>query len=207
MTSQFFTDARFFAAMDGASSGLTPYMETSLQEQNPFDAQYKAHGMSMNTPSTQHYDSNYNHGQGFFDPQVLGRSRSSADSNSSGQARGSSGDAKSSCSELVDEDNQELVPEYKRAKFLERNRLAAAKCRTKKKEWTNNLEAAARQASQQTRELQAIVQNLRDEVIQYKTQLLDHQNCNCPTINQYLMREHSLNLSKYDDTGRGYVQD
>ena len=76
--------------------------------------------------------------------------------------------------------------ESKRAEFLERNRIAASKCRHKKKEWTNNLEAAARQASQQSRELQAIVAELQSELIHYQNELLAHQHCDNCHIQTYL---------------------
>ncbi|BFZ57711.1 hypothetical protein PYCC9005_004764 [Savitreella phatthalungensis] len=78
--------------------------------------------------------------------------------------------------------------ETKRATFLERNRIAASKCRHKKKEWTNNLEAAARQASQQSRELQAIVAELQHELMHYQNELLMHQNCEDCEIQSYLQQ-------------------
>lgn len=201
MTSQHFNDASFMSMMENSSSGLTPFMNTNPSEINPFEAQYSAHTM----PS-QHQPFGYNLDQASFDSQLLrntiGRTKSGSGSSSSDKALDSSTKAKSSRS-ATDPDEVEGRPsEHKRAKFLERNRLAAAKCRTKKKEWANNLEAAARQASQQTRELQAIVQNLRDEVIQYKSQLLIHQDCNSAAINEYLTREQRSNFPEFGPLDR-----
>ncbi|ORY75139.1 hypothetical protein BCR37DRAFT_333110, partial [Protomyces lactucae-debilis] len=76
----------------------------------------------------------------------------------------------------------------RRAKFLERNRIAASKCRSKKKEWTNNLEAAARQASQQSRELHQIVARLRDELLVYKTELMQQRGCSCGEVDRIMQR-------------------
>lgn len=94
--------------------------------------------------------------------------------------------------------------EGKRAEFLERNRIAASKCRHKKKEWTNNLEAAARQASQQSRELQAIVAELQSELIHYQNELLAHQNCGNCDIQSYLGNLARSRSHSYE--GNGYHQ-
>lgn len=206
MDTRYFSEAHFFGN-SFESTGLTPFLNGSTTDQNVFENEYAAHAMSNNNlvkngdmmplpkaPSTESNDDSY-------DPQMFGKSRelSSSSSCSSGQHQAPHDKtgptfSKRSSPELTGdflEDGQEPETTVKRSRFLERNRLAAAKCRTKKKEWTNNLEAAARQASLQTRELHAIVQNLRDEVMQYKTQLMSHQGCECHAIRNYLLDEHA----------------
>lgn len=79
--------------------------------------------------------------------------------------------------------------EAKRRRFLERNRVAASKCRQKKKEWMQNLEENARTAQHNSKYLQAAVGQLKDEVLMLKQELLKHHGCNCAKIKTYLMQE------------------
>ncbi|KAL2312737.1 Transcription factor atf21 [Schizosaccharomyces pombe] len=81
------------------------------------------------------------------------------------------------------------TPDMKRRRFLERNRIAASKCRQKKKLWTQNLEKTAHVACEQSKALRILVSQLREEVICLKNQLLAHQDCNCEGIRQYLSSE------------------
>ena len=81
----------------------------------------------------------------------------------------------------------------KRKKFLERNRLAASKCRQKKKEWANNLEEQARYQAQENKLLRASVAQLRDECLYLKNFLLStHSGCQCVGVKNYLMKEAQL---------------
>ncbi|TKA67596.1 hypothetical protein B0A49_04578 [Cryomyces minteri] len=63
----------------------------------------------------------------------------------------------------------------KRDRFLERNRLAAAKCRQKKKVWTEGLEEPE-------------IANLRNELMSLKGMVLAHveANCGCTRIREYV---------------------
>ena len=79
----------------------------------------------------------------------------------------------------------------KRSKFLERNRVAASKCRQKKKEWTNNLEQRARDLQQNKTHLSLLVNSLRDEVLYLKGEVLKHDNCNCTALRNYMSRSVS----------------
>jgi hypothetical protein len=82
----------------------------------------------------------------------------------------------------------------RRKKFLERNRLAAFKCRQKKKEWASNLEEQARYQAQENKLLRASVAQLRDECLYLKNFLLStHAGCSCAGIKNYLMKEAQLN--------------
>ena len=81
----------------------------------------------------------------------------------------------------------------KRKKFLERNRLAASKCRQKKKEWANHLEEQARYQAQENKILRASVAQLRDECLYLKNFLLStHSGCQCVGVKNYLMKEAQL---------------
>ncbi|CAZ83778.1 unnamed protein product [Tuber melanosporum] len=79
--------------------------------------------------------------------------------------------------------------EAKRQKFLERNRIAASKCRRKKKQWTQNLEDTAREVQATSKHLNGVVAALRDQLLHLKGELLKHNGCSCERIKQYLMNE------------------
>lgn len=90
-------------------------------------------------------------------------------------------------------DNKDNQPDNKRKKFLERNRLAASKCRQKKKEWANNLEEQARFQAQENKLLRASVAQLRDECLYLKNFLLStHSGCSCVGVKNYLMKEAQM---------------
>lgn len=82
--------------------------------------------------------------------------------------------------------------EEKRNRFLERNRVAASKCRQKKKEWTNNLEARARKLQNENGQLTLMVGSLKDEVLFLKSEMLKHSDCDCDRIRQYLNQEADM---------------
>lgn len=98
--------------------------------------------------------------------------------------------------------------EVKRERFLKRNRVAASKCRQKKKEYINGLEERARELTSTRNHLMAYVASLKDEIIALKTEMLKHSDCNCVAIQEYLRREASLlseiaEVKGYDDWCRG----
>ncbi|KAJ1905657.1 hypothetical protein LPJ81_001805 [Coemansia sp. IMI 209127] len=74
----------------------------------------------------------------------------------------------------------------RRRKFLERNRLAASKCRQKKKMWVQELERRAEDATMQNRSLHIAVAQLKEEVLILKNQLLTHHSCGCNAVQQYI---------------------
>ncbi|KAK9768803.1 hypothetical protein K7432_000321 [Basidiobolus ranarum] len=76
--------------------------------------------------------------------------------------------------------------EEKRKKFLERNRMAASKCRQKKKVWMQELEMKSEEVTDRNKSLHMMVGQLKEEVLQLKGQLLAHRNCNCNVIQQYV---------------------
>lgn len=77
----------------------------------------------------------------------------------------------------------------KRKKFLERNRVAASKCRLKKKQWMQELETNARKAQSDSKHLHGMVGILREELLRLKGELLKHSSCGCEQISTYLLNE------------------
>lgn len=76
----------------------------------------------------------------------------------------------------------------RRSKFLERNRVAASKCRQKKKEWTNNIESQARQLQKDNASLHHLVDSLKEEILFLKGEMLKHSPCGHSDIQEYLQR-------------------
>lgn len=65
----------------------------------------------------------------------------------------------------------------RRKNFLERNRQAALKCRQRKKQWLNNLQAKVEYLTNDNEQLQLQANALREEIINLKTLLLAHKDC------------------------------
>lgn len=84
-------------------------------------------------------------------------------------------------------ESQDSEGRAKREKFLERNRMAASKCRQKKKEWENNLETRARELTAEKAHLSAHVASLKAELLYLMGECLKHTGCNCTKIREYLM--------------------
>ncbi|CDM30590.1 Transcription factor Jun [Penicillium roqueforti FM164] len=74
----------------------------------------------------------------------------------------------------------------KRAKFLERNRLAASKCRQKKKEHTQQLEFNFKEQSEKKEQLVAEIARLRSEILGLKNEVLKHAQCGDEPIKLHL---------------------
>ena len=83
--------------------------------------------------------------------------------------------------------NEPTKPEeIKRSKFLERNRVAASKCRQKKKEWTQNLENRARELQKNNNQLRMVVDSCRQEILFLKGEILKHSQCECESIQSFI---------------------
>ncbi|KAK0638764.1 Aft1 HRA domain-containing protein [Cercophora newfieldiana] len=70
-----------------------------------------------------------------------------------------------------------MTDEEKRKNFLERNRVAALKCRQRKKQWLANLQSKVEVFSNENDNLTAQISALREEVVNLKTLLLAHKDC------------------------------
>ncbi|KAI9833592.1 MAG: hypothetical protein M1819_003545 [Sarea resinae] len=75
------------------------------------------------------------------------------------------------------ETGRKMTDEEKRKNFLERNRVAALKCRQRKKQWLANLQAKVEIFSSENDALSAQVTQLREEIVNLKTLLLAHKDC------------------------------
>ncbi|KAK5120664.1 hypothetical protein LTR85_006022 [Meristemomyces frigidus] len=74
-------------------------------------------------------------------------------------------------------DGRKMTDEEKRKNFLERNRVAALKCRQRKKQWLANLQQKVEIFSTENDALAATVTQLREEIVGLKTLLLAHKDC------------------------------
>lgn len=72
---------------------------------------------------------------------------------------------------------RKMTDEEKRKNFLERNRVAALKCRQRKKQWLANLQSKVELFSTENDALSATVTQLREEIVNLKTLLLAHKDC------------------------------
>ncbi|CAJ0541287.1 Ff.00g079750.m01.CDS01 [Fusarium sp. VM40] len=90
-----------------------------------------------------------------------------------------------------EEDDDDPGPEGsdKRNRFLKRNRIAASKCRQKKKEWVSNLEDTRYNLEHENNTLHKQYNGLVDELSTIKNQLMEHASCNDANINQWLDNE------------------
>ncbi len=75
-----------------------------------------------------------------------------------------------------------------RQSHLEKNRVAAHKCRQRKKEYINGLEGRAREFSSKNKALKANVVMLREEVLSLKNEVLRHAGCGFWAVDEYLAR-------------------
>jgi hypothetical protein len=75
-----------------------------------------------------------------------------------------------------------------RQTHLEKNRVAAHKCRQRKKEYINGLEGRAREFSNKNKMLKENVALLREEVLTLKNEVLRHAGCGFWAVDEYLAR-------------------
>ncbi|KAF7898137.1 hypothetical protein EAF00_004583 [Botryotinia globosa] len=64
----------------------------------------------------------------------------------------------------------------KRKSFLERNRVAALKCRQRKKQWLNNLQSKVDTYTNENESLHQKIQHMAHEIMQLKTMLFAHKD-------------------------------
>ncbi|KIX00715.1 uncharacterized protein Z518_09780 [Rhinocladiella mackenziei CBS 650.93] len=73
--------------------------------------------------------------------------------------------------------NKKMTDEEKRRNFLERNRVAALKCRQRKKQWLANLQAKVEMYSAENDSLNTQVAQLHEEIRNLRTLLMGHKDC------------------------------
>ena len=87
----------------------------------------------------------------------------------------------------------------KRERFLERNRLAASKCRQKKKENTQQLELRYKEQSDKKELLVTEIARLRSEILGLKNEVLRHAQCGDEPIKLHLAQ--MVKKITYHDNG------
>ena len=75
-----------------------------------------------------------------------------------------------------------------RQSHLEKNRVAAHKCRMRKKDYINGLEERARVFTTKNKALKENVAMLREEVLELKNEVLRHAGCGFWAVDEYLAR-------------------
>ncbi|KAI9245994.1 hypothetical protein BY458DRAFT_446985 [Sporodiniella umbellata] len=84
--------------------------------------------------------------------------------------------------------NEKTEEDLKRKNFLERNRIAALKCRQRKKQWLENLQSKVEFLTNDNEQYHLEINALRQELIRLKSLLLAHKDC---SINQQAI-SHAL---------------
>ncbi|KAH6881028.1 hypothetical protein B0T10DRAFT_518707 [Thelonectria olida] len=89
-----------------------------------------------------------------------------------------------------EDSNVEIHPrEPHRRRILERNRIAATKCRMRKRGEASALAAREQEMEEHNRQLSRTFDELAAEIYDLKTQLLRHTDCNCVLIQKYIAHE------------------
>ncbi|CEI66695.1 unnamed protein product [Fusarium venenatum] len=102
--------------------------------------------------------------------------------------KGASKDSVKSRHDIVlDEDD--LPRDPRRRRILERNRIAATKCRLRKRDEASALASQEQAMEDQNRYLSSCFDSLTAEIYHLKTQLLQHTDCNCILIQKYISNE------------------
>ncbi|KAM0343010.1 hypothetical protein ACHAPU_009040 [Fusarium lateritium] len=89
----------------------------------------------------------------------------------------------------IDLEGDDLPRDPRRRRVLERNRLAATKCRLRKRDEASALASQEQAMEDQNRYLSSCFDSLTTEIYHLKTQLLQHTDCNCVLIQKYIANE------------------
>ncbi|OAQ65371.1 transcription factor ATF2 [Pochonia chlamydosporia 170] len=100
------------------------------------------------------------------------------------------------------EEPKEKKSRNRRQRSLERNRVAASKCRKRKKQWTDNLEQKKSGLESIHNELQAEYMQLLQESSQLKNFLIGHSGCQDPNIDVWIKNEASKFVRNLHMTNR-----
>jgi hypothetical protein len=93
------------------------------------------------------------------------------------------------CRQDMDIDEDDLPKDPRRRRILERNRIAATKCRLRKRDEASALASQEQAMEDQNRYLSSCFDSLTTEIYHLKTQLLQHTDCNCILIQKYISNE------------------
>ncbi|KAI9803182.1 MAG: hypothetical protein M1825_001973 [Sarcosagium campestre] len=100
----------------------------------------------------------------------------------------------------VDGSNEMPEKDEKRQKFLARNRVAASKCRDRKKHREERLKSDVQELQNERNLLGMMVGDLKEQALYLKGELLKHSTCDCERIRQYLDLEVT-NISAQAEQG------
>ncbi|CAZ80832.1 unnamed protein product [Tuber melanosporum] len=137
-------------------------------------------------------------------PGGTGRSQAKKVKGPQGQSMSVSGGSDDGQDDGKDEngkDTKKMTDEEKRKNFLERNRVAALKCRQRKKQWLASLQAKVEIFSSENDALTAQVTSLREEIVSLKTLLLAHKDCPVARSNGGNMATLDMNTGMNNDYG------
>lgn len=81
------------------------------------------------------------------------------------------------------------LEQIRRSRFLERNRVAASKCRQKKKVWIDKLELQLREQHARRNSLQLLVESLKNEAFYLKVEMMAHTRCSNPSIKRRIEQD------------------
>lgn len=87
------------------------------------------------------------------------------------------------------DDEEETPKDPRRKRILERNRVAATKCRLRKRDESSALASQEQAMGDQNRYLSTSFDQLTTEIYHLKTQLLQHTDCSCVLIQKYIANE------------------
>ncbi|KAJ4195501.1 hypothetical protein NW759_016435 [Fusarium solani] len=93
-------------------------------------------------------------------------------------------------------DDDELIKDPRRRRVLERNRIAATKCRLRKRDEASALASREQAVEGQNRRLSTCLDSLTAEIYYLKTQLLRHTDCNCLAIQKYIANEAKKSVDR-----------
>lgn len=74
-------------------------------------------------------------------------------------------------------EKKKMTEEEKRKSFLERNRIAALKCRQRKKQWLEELQSKVEYYTSENENLNSQLSSARDEILSLKALLFRHKDC------------------------------
>ncbi|KAG9243260.1 putative transcription factor atf1 [Calycina marina] len=176
--------------MNGQSQHSSPTM--AAQTNGSISTSGRAASEMSTSDNEQQPRSNNTRGKGKRNSTQITNGRGKANNASKGPAsKKAKANNGHSMPELEDEEQEELdmskdeynangkkmTDEEKRKNFLERNRVAALKCRQRKKQWLANLQAKVEMYSSENDNLGAQIAQLREEVVALKNLLLAHKEC------------------------------
>ncbi|KAK5172010.1 uncharacterized protein LTR77_003647 [Saxophila tyrrhenica] len=180
------------AGSDGLSdTSVSPRQVQFNDEREQFDATLSSGG----SRSTSAYSSPVKHKR--IDSKASGATSSSSSNNSSADAAAAASDRSqrarnaanrrhSRAKEIKTENATQTPKDLER----EKNRIAAAKCRRKKRAWTDALDAEYRSASAANAQMRREQRDLRDQLTFWRMLALQHTNnesngCQCDAIQRY----------------------